>query len=159
MPKFKVGNKVRVTNPQSSYHTLWGIVDSYEFFNISGNTEYYVHLDGIQETLRFSEDELETALKQITIDPTVEQLPDTGSAATSKHYNAQVIQPIEVMQSVLTHEEFLGFLKGNILKYSARAGTKNGESSEKDLNKAKQYSLWKRLAEEGKTIDPRKDVV
>ena len=30
------------------------------------------------------------------------------------------------MAAVLTHDEFVGFLKGNIIKYSMRQGCKNG---------------------------------
>ena len=157
MPKFKVGDKVRVTNCHSYFNNQIGTVDEVKFESSWKEPIYNVYFLGENGNLYwFDQDELVSEFNGVA---TEVQPTDTGSAATSKHYNAQVIQPIEVMQSVLTHEEFLGFLKGNILKYSARAGTKNGESSEKDLNKAKQYSLWKRLAEAGKTIDPRKDVV
>ena len=44
---------------------------------------------------------------------------------SGNHYKAMPIQPWEVMESVLTHEEFVGFLKGNILKYSLRAGPRS----------------------------------
>jgi hypothetical protein len=40
------------------------------------------------------------------------------------------------MESVLTHEEFVGFLKGNIIKYSMRAGRKPGSD---DAGKAQHY--------------------
>jgi hypothetical protein len=40
------------------------------------------------------------------------------------------------MQAVLTRDEFLGFLKGNIIKYSMRAGRKNGSD---DAGKARHY--------------------
>lgn len=60
---------------------------------------------------------------------------------------------------VLTHEEFIGAMKFNIMKYTQRAGSKEGESSTKDWNKALQYKLWLELAEEGSIIDPKEDVV
>jgi hypothetical protein len=41
-----------------------------------------------------------------------------------------------VMEAVLTPEEFRGFLKGNIIKYSMRAGRKDGSD---DGNKALHY--------------------
>lgn len=84
---------------------------------------------------------------------------DNGSAATSKHYNSKFIQPIEICQMVLTSEEFKGAMKFNIMKYTQRAGSKEGEASEKDWNKAKQYKLWLELAEQGVTINPREHVV
>jgi hypothetical protein len=40
------------------------------------------------------------------------------------------------MEAVMTDEEFIGFLKGNIIKYSLRAGRKDGSD---DAGKAKHY--------------------
>ena len=55
-----------------------------------------------------------------------------------QHYKTMPIQPWEVMEAVLTHEEFVGFLKGNVLKYSMRAGRKEGSD---DANKARHYRM------------------
>lgn len=52
------------------------------------------------------------------------------------HYTEMAIQPWAIMEEVLTHEEFVGFLKGNVLKYSLRAGRKEGSD---DAAKAKHY--------------------
>jgi len=52
------------------------------------------------------------------------------------HYKDMPVQPWSVMESVLTHEEFVGFLKGNIIKYSMRAGRKPGSD---DAGKAQHY--------------------
>ena len=52
------------------------------------------------------------------------------------HYKDMAVQPWTVMQAVLTHDEFVGFLKGNIIKYSMRAGRKDGSD---DGNKALHY--------------------
>jgi hypothetical protein len=46
------------------------------------------------------------------------------------------IQPWDVMAAVLTREEYIGFLKGNVIKYSLRAGRK-AESD--DVAKARHY--------------------
>ena len=40
------------------------------------------------------------------------------------HYKDMPVQPWEVMAAILTPEEFIGYLKGNIIKYSMRAGKK-----------------------------------
>jgi hypothetical protein len=53
-----------------------------------------------------------------------------------QHYKDMGIQPWAVMEAVLTPEEFRGFLKGNIIKYSMRAGRKDGSD---DGGKAKHY--------------------
>lgn len=52
------------------------------------------------------------------------------------------LEPIEVMQAALTPEEFVGFLKGNVIKYSMRARHKQGKSAKKDIAKAKRYAEW-----------------
>jgi hypothetical protein len=57
------------------------------------------------------------------------------------HYKDMPIQPWDVMQSVLTHEEFVGFLKGNIIKYSLRQGKKDSD----DVAKMQHY--MQKLAE------------
>jgi hypothetical protein len=55
---------------------------------------------------------------------------------SGNHYKDMPVQPWAVMQAVLTRDEFLGFLKGNIIKYSMRAGRKDGSD---DAGKAKHY--------------------
>jgi hypothetical protein len=58
------------------------------------------------------------------------------------HYKDMPVEPWDVMQSVLTREEFVGFLKGNVIKYSMRAGRKEGSN---DAAKALHY--MEKLAE------------
>ena len=52
------------------------------------------------------------------------------------HYKEMPVQPWTVMQAVLSHEEFIGFLKGNVIKYSMRQGRKDGTD---DAAKAQHY--------------------
>lgn len=53
------------------------------------------------------------------------------------HYKDMAVQPWSVMESVLTHEEFVGFLKGNIIKYAMRQGRKDSD----DGGKLQHYQL------------------
>lgn len=53
------------------------------------------------------------------------------------HYKNMSIEPWDVMEAVLTTEEFVGFLKGNIINYAMRDGKKEG--SVNDAAKAKHY--------------------
>ena len=46
------------------------------------------------------------------------------------------IEAIDVIRGALTKDEFRGFCKGNVLKYTIREGHKNGDE---DLKKAKKY--------------------
>ena len=58
-----------------------------------------------------------------------------------QHYKDMGIQPWAVMEAVLTHDEFVGFLKGNVIKYAMRQGKKDSD----DANKARHYAV--KLAE------------
>lgn len=75
-----------------------------------------------------------------------------GKPETSTHYMGAV-QPIELMLNALSREEFIGFLKGNMIKYAFRAGRKEGESAEKDRNKYLTYSEWLYTFESFDTIE------
>ena len=52
------------------------------------------------------------------------------------HYTGLEIQPWDAMESWLTPEEFAGFLRGNAIKYLARAPHKGGVE---DYRKAIHY--------------------
>lgn len=75
-----------------------------------------------------------------------------GKPETSTHYMGAV-QPIELMFNALSREEFIGFLKGNMIKYAFRAGRKEGESAEKDRNKYLTYAKWLYTFEEFGSIE------
>lgn len=75
-----------------------------------------------------------------------------GKPETSTHYMGAV-QPIELMLNALSREEFIGFLKGNMIKYAFRAGRKAGESAEKDRNKYLTYAEWLYTFESFGTIE------
>ena len=61
----------------------------------------------------------------------------------NKHYKDCLIEPFYLMANVLTVEEFIGFLKGNIIKYAMRAPFKG--DAEKDIEKYKYYSSLLRM--------------
>ena len=74
-----------------------------------------------------------------------------------EHYDEHYVsahQPIETMQANMSHDEFIGFLKGNIIKYVCRLGKK--DNIEKETAKIKRYAEWLEQAVKGQTIDPRK---
>lgn len=56
------------------------------------------------------------------------------------HYCDGGIEAIDIIRMKLTPEEFIGFCKGNVLKYTMRAG-KKGDLSE-DMAKAAVYAQW-----------------
>ena len=80
-----------------------------------------------------------------------------GTAATATHYqiDGARLQPVEMLQDILTPEEFRGWLKGNMFKYFCRAGKKPGEPYERDMAKCLQFNEWLKQAAAGKKINPR----
>lgn len=102
-------------------------------------------------------EQLEKWVEWVDALPCESHCGNSGLPKDSTHYQHTLLQPLEIMQRIMAPEEFKGFLKGNILKYSIRGGNKQGEPAEKDLGKVETYSRWLRLAEQGKTINPMLD--
>lgn len=70
-----------------------------------------------------------------------QQFPEVVVGADARqvggsHYRDMQMQPWDVMQAVLTPEEFRGYLKGNVIKYAMRQGKKEGSD---DAGKARHY--------------------
>jgi hypothetical protein len=63
------------------------------------------------------------------------EVVDNVNPSHYKQYNKEVI---DIIKSVLSEDEFRGFLIGNELKYRLRAGYKTGDYNE-DLKKAMWY--------------------
>lgn len=71
-----------------------------------------------------------------------------------KHYRDAVVEPILVMQSLFSHDELIGFLKGNILKYRLRMGHKGTkEEMQADLDKISVYEKWLDAVKNGERIE------
>lgn len=107
-------------------------------------------------------DELESLDANVSIKANGHCHIEDASAPTTKHYDEHYasmigLEPIELMQLVLTYDEFIGFLKGNIIKYTLRAGKKQGEAAEKDLAKAKRYTEWLIKLGYKMPINPKED--
>jgi uncharacterized protein YhbP (UPF0306 family) len=66
------------------------------------------------------------------------QMKANQMQVSGTHYKDMAVQPWDVMENVLSEEEFIGFLKGNIIKYSMRQGKKEGSD---DAGKAKHYLM------------------
>jgi hypothetical protein len=65
------------------------------------------------------------------------------------HYKDMPVQPWTVMEAVLNREEFVGFLKGNIIKYAMRQGRKENSDDAgklehyiKKLEEVKSKQVW-----------------
>lgn len=75
--------------------------------------------------------------------PVYEEKDTQEDTMHAKHYRETVVEPILVMQALFSHDEFIGFLKGNILKYRLRMGHKGTEEDMKaDYDKLCVYEMW-----------------
>ena len=71
-------------------------------------------------------------------------LPSTASTVVraddmqigGDHYKSKAVTPWQTMESCMSKEEFAGFLRGNVIKYTMRCNDKGGIE---DLKKAQHY--------------------
>lgn len=70
-------------------------------------------------------------------------------AAYDEHYQGAV-QPIQLMRAQMSKEAFMGFLRGNIIKYVSRLGKKDKDV--KEIAKILQYALWLHQTAQGEEL-------
>ena len=71
--------------------------------------------------------------------------------AYDEHYQGDV-EPIELMQAQMTREAFMGFLRGNIIKYASRFGKKDNMA--KEATKIRVYAEWLEVAAMDDVVNP-----
>lgn len=76
----------------------------------------------------------------------------SGCSKAASHYQLLSQQPIEIMQTLFSADEFRGFLWGNVIKYALRYGHK--DERRKEAEKIAQYAEWLARAERGEAIKP-----
>ena len=76
----------------------------------------------------------------------------SGDSKAASHYQLLSQQPIEIMQTLFSADEFRGFLWGNVIKYALRYGHK--DERRKEAEKIAQYAEWLTRAERGERIVP-----
>jgi hypothetical protein len=86
-------------------------------------------------------------LKQAESPPMIEPSNVTDDVNHPAHYNAGGIECIDAIEAMLPREQFIGFLRGQVVKYQWRMGRK-GDAAQ-DAGKAEWYAarLAKVLAE------------
>ena len=103
--------------------------------------------------VRFRDSDEVIVVKGNRITPIYKEKDTQEDTMHDKHYREAVVEPILVMQALFSHDEFIGFLKGNILKYRLRAGHKGGEEEMKaDIDKIHVYEEWLERAKKGERI-------
>ena len=87
----------------------------------------------------------------------MDEIISHGNTIRPGYYERSAMQPLEVMQAIMTEEQFKGFLFGNCIKYCMRKNYKGQRES--DEYKARQYAYWLEMSREGRIINPSKDKV
>ena len=75
-------------------------------------------------------------MKKMSFKDFNKQLNEDFRVNNPPHYNKGDIECIDAIEAMLTHEEYVGYLRGNSLKYRWRFRYKNGIQ---DLEKAEWY--------------------
>lgn len=99
----------------------------------------YTGVNITEESLDFEPKE-EEVLRGITADSlNFEEAPKSDAVNHPSHYNRYSREVIESIKGLCTPEEFRGYLKGNIIKYSARYSGKDGLQ---DIDKLAKYTQF-----------------
>ena len=107
--------------------------------------------DAVMYVVRFRGSDDVIIVNEHRVTPVEDTQEDTMH---DKHYRDSVVEPILVMQDFFSHEELLGFLKGNILKYRLRMGHKGTkEEMQADLDKIRVYEKWLDAVKNGERIE------
>lgn len=158
-----IGKRVRLTKDHSSVNGMVGVLrakdrSSYAFeadiehealHNCQGMTHarrgYWVW-EGDFELIEDEPNEVggyytceDLSASSVVNEPIAEQTT-CKSEHYDEHYASSAIQPIIFMMENFTPEEMVGFLKGNIIKYTARCGKKDDPT--KEVAKIKRYAEW-----------------
>ncbi len=67
---------------------------------------------------------------------------NTDAVNHPSHYCDGGIETIDYIRAKMSREEFIGYCKGNALKYISRAGKKADNGIKQDLSKAITYLKW-----------------
>lgn len=130
--------------------------DGISEYHESGYAEVLGSVKDVYDTLfyivRFrGSDDTQTCVHHRRVTPVEDTQEDTMH---DKHYRDSIVEPILVMQDFFSHDELIGFLKGNILKYRLRAGHKGTkEEMQADLDKIRVYEKWLDAVKNGERIE------
>lgn len=146
--KFQVGDTVRYTE---GYDEPIGVVQERLFdpelmwwvYRVSFNKDDNPYQINDTHTMMLAEG---------TLAPVKQEEADEVPEHYDEHYQGDV-QPIELMQSAMSKEAFMGFLRGNIIKYACRLGKKDDVA--KETTKILRYAEWLDKVAKGEKVNPR----
>ena len=108
----------------------------------------------VMYSVRFRGSDDVIVVNEHRVTPIIDDEDTQEDTMHGKHYRDSIVEPILVMQDFFSHDELLGFLKGNILKYRLRAGHKGTkEEMQADLDKIRVYEKWLDAVKNGERIE------
>jgi len=140
--KFKVGDDVEIISLDNTIKAYGGG----SFISPVGTVSKVVWIDN--DEVEISEDSYSYHVKDLKllkevgilqtklVEDEVAQQVEVDNVNSPNHYSSQSIECIVAMEAMLSPEEFIGYLRGNIFKYQWRYKQKNGLE---DLKKAQWY--------------------
>ena len=132
--KFKVGDEVEIFSLNNTVIRLGGLDFLLPIGSISKIEEVY-DVDEVELQDGFTYDTAD--LKIVNEETSTSQNESVKDNVNNpQHYSSQSIECIVAMEAMLSPEEFIGYLRGNIFKYQWRYKQKNGVE---DLKKAQWY--------------------
>ena len=132
--KFKVGDEVEIFSLNNTVIRLGGLDFLLPIGSISKIEEVY-DVDEVELQDGFTYDTAD--LKIVNEETNTSQNESVKDNVNNpQHYSSQSIECIVAMEAMLSPEEFIGYLRGNIFKYQWRYKQKNGVE---DLKKAQWY--------------------
>jgi Protein of unknwon function (DUF3310) len=144
LAKYDVGDFVKVVSlPEKNYEGLeMGATYIVEGSSVHDGNIVYAVRDMKFDQLLYAMDHFELVGR---IAPPIEAKPEPASDPVNHpdHYNQGGIETVRIIRMALTDEEYLGYLKGNVLKYRERAQFKG--KADQDYAKARWY--FDRIAE------------
>lgn len=129
--KFKVGDKVKIISLDDT-EANWGLT---EVMYCIGD-ESVVETVETCDTVTLRDEYLYHVSDLELVEDVVVQQVEVDNVNSPSHYASQSIECIVAMEAMLSKEEFIGYLRGNIFKYQWRYKQKNGME---DLKKAQWY--------------------
>lgn len=162
--KYKVGDWVIFEKPLMGITSNDGFIlkevfSKYEVRRINSIDEknYFVDNFGGEVKVKHKDLESVTRIYYEAVEGEANETTNNGNTIRPGYYEKSSMQPLEVMQRIMTEEQFKGFLLGNCIKYRMRCEQKGQRDS--DLYKARQYAYWLEMARDGHLISPSKDKV
>ena len=127
---YKIGDKLKCSFDISGT-CKFTANEIYEIATQRQQDKKYLIFDDNNEATYFDEDELGYFEK-------IDNKSNKVKNPNSKHYELwHDLEAIDVIKTLLNEDEYVGFLKGNILKYQLRLGKK--DNVEKEMEKIKDY--------------------